>query len=275
MISDRQNTDKAFLRLAKEPSLVPRRSERLWRWFQRWLRRYVARHFHAVRICREPWPVVPSEEPLLVVLNHPSWWDPLIGILLTELFPGRRHYAPMAAAALARYPWFERLGFYPVTAGTLRGAADFLATTLAILTQPGTAVWLTAQGQFVDPRVRPVVLRSGVAHVARRLTCGRVLPLALEYPFWEERLPEALAGFGTPLPIAELRGTAPSWRKRIAAALEAAQDTLAAAAQARNPRAFVTLLQGHTGVHRLYDWCRWLRACWRGQPFHAQHGASD
>ena len=47
--------------------------------------------------------------PLIVVLNHPSWWDPLVGLVLTELFPDRAHYFPMDAHALQRYRIFQRL----------------------------------------------------------------------------------------------------------------------------------------------------------------------
>jgi 1-acyl-sn-glycerol-3-phosphate acyltransferase len=95
---------------------------------------------------------------LIVVLNHPSWWDPLLGLVLTELFADRDHYWPMDADALRRYWVFQRLGAFGIEPATLRGAREFLRTACAILARPRTALWVTAQGRFADPRERPAVI---------------------------------------------------------------------------------------------------------------------
>ena len=184
---------------------LPHRSGSLYRWFSWWVSGYLEKHFHAVRLSRGTRPSVPPDLPLIIVLNHPAWWDPLIGVVLAGLIPKHTHYAPMDAHALGRYSLFNKLGFYGVEQGTPRGAAAFLRTTTAILSQPSSAVWITAQGEFTDPRVRPTLLRPGVGHIARRLDKGLILTLALEYPFWEERLPEALARFGEPMLIGRKR----------------------------------------------------------------------
>ena len=47
------------------------------------------------------------------------------------------------------------------------------------------------------PATRPVRLRPGLAHLARRVPGATIVPLALEYPFWDERTPEALCRFGS------------------------------------------------------------------------------
>jgi len=215
---------------------------------------------------------VAPDLPLIVVLNHPSWWDPLIGLLLTGLFPERTHYGPMDAKALARYRLFNRLGFYGVEQGTARGAIAFLHTTTAILSQRKTALWITAQGQFTDSRVRPPRLRSGIGHIARRLNQGVVVTLALEYPFWEERLPEALARFGEPTLIERGRDlSAAEWVERIESNLAATQDALMADALIRNVAAFETLLTGNVAIGGIYDRWRKLSAWLRGEHFQAEH----
>ena len=203
---------------------------------------------------------MPPDLPLIVVLNHPSWWDPLIGVVVAGLLPERTHYAPMDAKALGRYSLFNKLGFYGVEQGTPRGAAAFLRATTAILSQPRSAVWITAQGEFTDPRVRPTLLRPGVGHIARRLDEGLILTLALEYPFWEERLPEALARFGEPMLIGRRRKlSARRWVELIEADLTATQDALKADALSRNAAAFETLLTGKVAIGGIYD--RWRKSC--------------
>lgn len=253
---------------------MPRRSAALQCCFRSWVPGYLTRHFHAVRLSRCCRPVVAPELPLIVVLNHPAWWDPLVALILSGRFPAQHHYAPMEARALARYVLFNRLGFYAVEQGTTRGAEGFLLTTAAILAEPRTAVWITAQGRFTDPRVRPPGVLPGVGHVARRLRDGLILPLALEYPFWGERLPEALAYFGKPLRIRDHAGlSAKQWTARIDDRLATTQDALAVEALARDPAAFETLVNGNAGVGGLYDQWRRLRAWRAGEPFQAAHGA--
>jgi 1-acyl-sn-glycerol-3-phosphate acyltransferase len=206
-----------------------------------------------------------------VVLNHPSWWDPLTCLALSELFVGRTHYVPIDAAALARYRFFAKLGFFGVEPGTVKGAAAFLRTGLAILARPRTMLWITGQGRFADPRERPVRLRPGIGHLARHLGRGTILPLALEYPFWDERLPEALAQFGKPIAI--VPGLSPAqYLSAVEVELQAAQDALASHARQRDPAAFETLLDGKVGIGGVYDWWRWFQCKITGKPFHPAHG---
>lgn len=259
---------------------VPPRSRILVAWFRWYARRYVAKHFDAVRILRassparggEAPPGDPGPGPLIVLLNHPSWWDPLVCLVLADLLPERAPYAPMDASQLERYRFFRKLGFFGVEPGTVRGAAAFLRTSVAILGTPGTALWITAQGRFADPRERPVALEPGVAHLARRLDSGWIVPLALEYPFWEERFPEALARFGSPIPLGGSGRTARAWLELLASALEAAQDELARAACLRERAAFETVLEGRRGVGGFYDLFRSARAALRGERFRPGHG---
>lgn len=245
--------------------------------FSRYTERYLAHHFHAVRLSRaQAPPRVPPERPLIVYLNHASWWDPLVCLeLALRLYRERRHYGAIDAGALERYRLFGRLGFFGIEAGTPRGARQFLEVSLAILRRPGATLWVTPGGRFSDPRERPVVLRSGLGHLARRLKSGIVLPLALEYPFWEERCPEVLARFGEPVDIEEVGMRAADWTTLLAERLAEAQDALAAEALARDRAGFETLLGGRAGVGGVYDLWRRLLARFKGERFRQEHGDEE
>ncbi|MES2570434.1 MAG: lysophospholipid acyltransferase family protein [Verrucomicrobiota bacterium] len=235
----------------------------LLRGFERYAGGYLRRHFHGIRLLGE-WPAVPSDRPLVIYLNHPSWWDPLICLLLAKHCCAERgNYAPIDDAMLKRYAFMQRLGFFGVEQGSRRGAADFLRTSEAILQKGNTSLWLTPQGRFVDARCRPVELASGLSHLMRRMPQAVYLPLALEYVFWTERTPEALACFGTPV-------TDPG---QLASTLEATQDRLAAAAIRRNAAEFQTMLGGAAGEGGIYQAWRRVRSLWQGDRFQLAHGA--
>jgi 1-acyl-sn-glycerol-3-phosphate acyltransferase len=255
---------------------VPGRSVRLFRLFRWYAARYVRKHFHAVRLANTGRPFPPADEPLLIVLNHPSWWDPMVALVLSKVFcGGREEFAAIDAVAVRRYAFLTRLGFVGVDTKSLRGAAEFLKAGEAILSQPNRVFWVTAQGRFTDVRERPLNLRSGVGHLAARLDRGVVLPLALEYTFWTERTPEALVSFGEPLRVADHAGlSGRTWTQRIEAELTRTLDALNRDAAARDPARFTTLLDGRTGVGGVYDVWRRVKAWGRGRRFDPSHEAA-
>ena len=134
------------------------------RWFMAYSRRYVRRHFHALRLGREMLPTdISPDEPLIVFMNHPSWWDPLVALILFEkLLPKRTFYGPIDGRALQRYGILRRLGFFGVELGTALGARQFLRGSAAALAQPGGALCITAQGHFTDVRQRPARFEAGL-----------------------------------------------------------------------------------------------------------------
>lgn len=257
--------------------ILPSPSPLLVKLFTRYTRRYLSRHFHAVRLAKTGQVPDVGEMPLVIYSNHPAWWDPLVGIcLVSRLFPERRHYAPIEAQALARYRIFARLGFFGIATGTLAGARQFLEITTQLLKEPRATLWITPEGQFRDPRERPVRLKSGIGHLARRLDQGIFVPLALEYPFWEERFPEALACFGETLDVsAQSRRRPHEYTTLLATRLEATQDALAQEAKRRDRQTFQVLLSGKAGIGGSYDMWRRLRALVYGERFQRKHGTLD
>jgi len=255
---------------------LPCRSPRISAWFAAYSRRYLRRHFNAVRLSVSGWRPVRLEEPLIVTLNHASWWDPLVGLFMARrLFPGRSAYGPIDAAALARYRFFARLGFFGVEQGTRRGARQFLRGSEAALRDPLAMLWVTPQGRFADVRQRPLHFQPGLGHLAMRLNRAAVVPLVFEFVFWEERLPEILVRLGEPIPIRAGEapaGNADTWTALFEARMAETMDALAAEAVRRDPAEFEVLLEGRRGVGGIYDLWRRLRARLRGESFDPKHG---
>ena len=254
-----------------EARTLARRSPTLFRLFGLYLRWYLGRRFHGLRLSRTGQPQAVAGRPLIVYSNHPSWWDPTIYILLCNmLFRDRAGYGPMDSGALGRYGVLERMGVFSVAQDDPRGPAQFLRTSLAVLNSPGTMLWVTAEGAFTDNRVRPISLRPGLAHLARRVPGAVIVPLAIDYPFWNESRPEALLRFGEPL-AGGREGSVAEWNRRLENALTETMDALAAESITRNPALFVPLLRGAAGIGGIYDAWRWLRAITHGRRFDASH----
>jgi 1-acyl-sn-glycerol-3-phosphate acyltransferase len=255
---------------------LPRISPLLLRWFTRYSRRYLRRHFHSLRISCAGLPPDVRGFPLVVYSNHASWWDALVCLVLKdEFFPGRNAFTPIDAAMLERYGFFRQFGFFGVEQRSRRGAIQFLRTAENILREPDSLLAITPQSRFADARERPVHFEAGLGHLAARAERAVFVPMAMELVFWEERLPEILVRFGEPVEIraqtAEMFG-AKYWTAIFEKKLEAVQDALAAEAQRRDPSDFEIVLRGGAGQGGVYDLWRGLKAKLRGEKFNREHG---
>jgi 1-acyl-sn-glycerol-3-phosphate acyltransferase len=253
-------------------SPVALRSPALHRFFHGAFRRRARAGLRAIRLANWGRPA-PAAGPVVIFANHPGWWDGVAFIVLAQaLFPAQQMYAPMAAEALARYRFMRRIGVFGVETGTPRGALAFLRGAEQALAAPGGMLWMNAPGRFMDARERPVPIMPGLTRLAELAPTASFVPLALEYPFWGEPLPEMLCAFGPPLSAATLRQQdRPGRSAMLGAALEATMDRLATDAITRDPGRFETLVQGQEGVGGTWQLWRRLGAALRGQRFDPRH----
>ena len=256
---------------------VPKISRPLLTWFRWIVRRNLRSGFHAVRLAgvdRLPGRggSLPSG-PLLVYANHSSWWDPMVAFLLAgTLLEELRHYAPMDAAALDKYRILRWLGVFPVEVSSARGAVRFLRTGEAIL-RGGGVLWVTPQGRFADARERPLVFKPGMAALAARVPGCRLLPMAIEYVFWDERTPEVLLQFGEPVVVGEGERTE-ALDERLRAGLEMTMEEMRRRAMTRDATQFErVLLRGRVGVGGMYGLGKRMKAVVTRVPYQPEHSA--
>jgi 1-acyl-sn-glycerol-3-phosphate acyltransferase len=253
-----------------EPVVAP--SQRLLSFFRLYLVWYLRRHFHALRLANAT--RFPSAEKLVVYINHPSWWDPITVMMVSHhLLPNASHYGPMDAKALQHYGLFRRMGAFPVATDSPAGASQFLSSAQRVLDEGGV-LWITPEGRFTDTRTRPVLFKSGLARLVSQTGRITLVPLALEYTYWDERLPEILVNCGEPLRIANGRlEDTHTWKNLMSYAMASTQEELAQLATTREPAHFETVLAGGTGVSGMYEYWKRLQTALIGADYHAEHGS--
>lgn len=238
-------------------SLVQRLEIASWklRFFRRYARKFLNKNFHTVRLLdtgvTEAIGKLPEGVPVIVVANHPSWWDPMIAIFLAEFLAKERvHYAPIEDVMLEKYGVFKRLGFFGVEKDTVAGLKDFLRVGHHIVQNKNAVIWVTPQGEFADVRKRPIELKSGFSQLASKCDKIAILPLAVEYTFWLEKHPEMLCHMGD----AQVYESADAKiiHQQSTEALERAMDVLADASVRRDSEEFKTILSSDSGVGGIY-----------------------
>ncbi|MEM1423166.1 MAG: lysophospholipid acyltransferase family protein, partial [Planctomycetota bacterium] len=217
--------------------------------------------FHALRISDESAGALDvlrsADGPLVVAMNHQSWWDPLTGLLLADrVCPARGAIAPMDREMLERFGILRRVGVFgidPEDPGSLDAMRSYFSGF--VRTDPRGALWLTPQGEFADPRA-PVRLRPGAAAVAADHGACRVVSVAMEYGFWLDKRPELFLHASEVRPPE--RRTVAGWHRALTRAMRDDNRRLAELVIARSPDAFSPLLASSgTGTSPVYN--LWLR----------------
>ena len=241
-------------------------------WFYRGFGRYVAhlfkKRFHAVRVAPGGIELLRGLDgvttPTIVLLNHCSWWDPLLCVLLgSKLVPSRSGFGPMDAKMLRKFGLFKKLGLFGVDPDDPRALKPMVAYCLDRFERDTKAtLWATPQGAFADVR-DPIVLRPGMAAVAARASARgialRVVCVSVEYAFWLEQKPEVFVRVVEVTPETErgvdaTRATTARWHRALTQAMDANAAELARLVRARDSGAFDLLLGGSgSATNPIYD----------------------
>jgi 1-acyl-sn-glycerol-3-phosphate acyltransferase len=247
-------------------------SPRLLKLFVRYLRRFAARHFNGIRIDLGGLPTS-LDRPTVIYSNHASWWDPAVMLIVAStIYSAHRFFAPMDTAALSRYRILRRFGLFALERNSVGGTRRFLSTCTDVLKTPNAALALTAEGRFTDVRARPVELMPGLSALLMRVPAAQAIPVAIEYPFWNEKRPEVLLRFGRD-PVAALGSARDEVHQRLRSALETELDALAISAIERNPNAFESILTGQSAVGTFDSIAGRWRAWRNGRRFDPRHAA--
>jgi len=243
--------------------------------FCRYTHRMVSRRFMAfgVQFATPVEELLPDDRALVVYANHVGWWDPIVAMLLRKsYFPDRILYAPIDAVALQSYRVFGKMGFFGIHLDRLQRAADFLKISREILATPRASLWVTPEGTFTDCRDHSRPLMPGLAHLAASVPNVHFVPLAIEYPFWEEARPMILVRFGSP--FVSVAGQAKrECSEHLEDAFRKTQRELAAGVMSRRADAFEYLIAPRAARNTWYDTIRAWTAWYHGRPFDPRHSA--
>lgn len=241
-----------------------RRAPAFARCFAAYSERLLRRRFSSVRLMNQGAALLARADrhvgPVLLTMNHASWWDPLVGlVLVSRHLPSRTSIAPMDIEQFQRFRFMKRLGMFgldPKHPDALALLTEHVAEFFRRESRP--LVGITPQGAFTDVR-RPMCLRPGAASIAAAHPDALVLVLCVEYTFWEQPRPEILLHvIECPRPARE---SIAAWHRQLTDAMQSCADVLAERVIARDAAGFEQLAYGGgTQIHPIYDMLlRWRR----------------
>lgn len=163
--------------------------------------------------------------PLIFAMNHVSWWDSFIVVLLDEALRAESHCL-MDAQNLARLPFFGWIGAVPLRRANPREALVDLKASVDLLDRPGRVLWIFPQGHQRPSHLRPLGLERGVSILANDAKVD-VVPVSLTYTFREAPQPSIAVNIGRPCSLRRA-GPPEALEQSLVAGLERNDELLTA-----------------------------------------------
>jgi 1-acyl-sn-glycerol-3-phosphate acyltransferase len=247
-------------------------------WFAHHCRSLLRKQFRRLSLTAgSELPVFEPGVPAVVISNHSSWWDPIVGFYLSAFWFKRPAYGVMAEEQLRRYGIFRHLGVYSVDRnGTTGDAREFLLYSQKLVEGLPRLLWIYPQGEIVSSESLPLKFKDGFARILARLPRAHLLQLVASYDFWIERAPEIVLDIAPVRTLVPQKGAAfvDETLRRAEAEMTGRLADLRRIVRERDASGLRPLFTEEAGTHPVYDFWRNLRARARREAFAKHHGAS-
>lgn len=197
----------------------------------------------------------PANGPLIFYVNHSSWWDGYLSMLVLRAVFKRRFasYVMMEEKQLRNYRFFTWSGAFSINRRDPEDVDNAITYIATILNERrDRALYIFPQGRIIHNDVRPLVIYPGVARVARMVARPLLCPIVYRYEFRGEQRAEAFVRIGPPHRIdtaASEAAVVAELTQRMTASADALRDQVIAGAT----RNFSTLLRGSPSIDRMFD----------------------
>jgi 1-acyl-sn-glycerol-3-phosphate acyltransferase len=198
----------------------------------------------------------PDRGPVLLYLNHSSWWDGYLMYVIHRVVLGGRFDAHllMEERQLRAYRFFTWSGAFSINRHNLAETRRSIAYAAGLLRggRRPRALFVFPQGKIVPADRRPLVTYPGVARIAAMAGDVALCPVALRYEFLGQQWPHAFISIG---PVhraanpADVEGTLAELTARLTAACDELRDDVIAMRLDR----FRPLLRGRRGIDQTFD----------------------
>ena len=161
------------------------------------------RHFGTIKVIGE---FQEKKLPVLLISNHISWWDGFWAMYFNLKVLKRKYHFMMLEEQLRKYWFFKKLGAYSINPANPISTARTLNYTRELLLSPQNLVVVYPQGVIQSPNSKFITIKEGLQKLLdKNKSEVQVLPLAVKFEYRENKNPDIVARFGSPLRAEEIK----------------------------------------------------------------------
>lgn len=179
----------------REHSFIPARESGWFIFiFDLYTRFLFRRHFKNILIDQEYQPGPNSKT--IYYLNHTSWWDGLIPLLLNRKLFRQKARALMEEKQMKKFGFFKKIGAFSVHSDDSRSAARSLQYALRSLERDRACLFIYPEGKIVPFSAEPSDFMKGLGWLSNRCPAADVVPVGIFQTTARSRKPELFIKIG-------------------------------------------------------------------------------
>jgi chlorobactene lauroyltransferase len=160
-------------------------------WYVRFLFR---RRFHRVWFQQNYFPS--SGSKTIYFLNHTSWWDGLIPLLLNRKIFKQKARAMMEDRQMKQHSFFKKIGAFSVSLENPRSAIKSMRYAVNSLDRPNSSLFIYPEGEIMPFTTDQIEFKKGLAWIADKRHDTEVVPIGIYFHFAKSDKPELFIKIG-------------------------------------------------------------------------------
>lgn len=213
------------------------------------------RQFSRIWLKLEGPPPHPADGPLIVYLNHTSWWDAYMLFLIYYRLLSRdfQNFILMEEKQLRPYRFFSWCGAFSIDRkrpGETERSVAYISQKLR--QRRSRILWMFPQGNIVPNDLRPLVIYPGIARIIQQVDQATLWPIGLRYEFRGVQAPEAFISAG-PYHAVNGAGNEQTLVEEITQRLTTTLDHLRDDVMHDRLDGYQTLIRGRRGIDQTFD----------------------
>ncbi len=184
--------------MKKNPDFIPA-AESAWfiKVFDFYVRNLFWRRFHRVWYHQEYYPDAKSKT--IYYLNHNSWWDGLIPLLLNQKIFRQKARAMMEDKQMQRHKFFKKIGAFSVNLEDPKGVITSLRYAVDSMKRPNASLFIYPEGKIVPFSVNRPSFKKGLGWIVSKCPDADVVPIGVFMHTAVSDKPELFLGIGSPV----------------------------------------------------------------------------
>jgi len=140
-----------------------------------------------------------SHSRTIYYLNHSSWWDGLIPLLLNQKCFHQQARAIMEDKQMRDHGFFKRIGAFSVNLENPKSAVRSLRYAVESLKRPHSSLFIYPEGEIRPFSLENPEFKSGLSWIVSKLPKLDVVPISIYFTFTEGSKPTLYLQVGKPV----------------------------------------------------------------------------
>ncbi|TVQ03794.1 MAG: hypothetical protein EA359_08420 [Balneolaceae bacterium] len=167
--------------------------------FDFYVRNLFWRRFHRVWFIQNYSPDAKSKS--IYYLNHTSWWDGLVPLLLNQKVFRQNARAMMEDKQMHRHSFFKKIGAFSVNLENPKSVITSLRFAVESMSRPGASLFIYPEGKIVPFTIAKPDFKKGLAWIVSKCPDADVVPVGILIHTAVSDKPEMYINIGEPVNV--------------------------------------------------------------------------